>query len=66
MLNQGEKININTWGYEEDGGLFDPSDTLPGVGIAVDPTTAGNDFRILAANDEFSYTVVMSFNVINL
>jgi hypothetical protein len=66
ILNQGEKININIFGYEEDGGLFDPSDTLPGVGVAVDPTTAGNDFRITGDNGEFAYTIVMSFVVINL
>jgi len=62
----GEKIRVSLWGYEEDGGLFDPSDTLPGVAFDVDPGTAAPELRVDADNGEFSYTLVWGFSSINI
>jgi len=56
----GRPIRITVLGYEKDGGfLGDPSDTLPGFAVDLDPTTVGPEFRT-DVNDgaEFSYTVV--------
>jgi hypothetical protein len=63
LLPPGERIRITTFGFEEDGGLFDPSDQLPGFAVDVDPATAGQDFRITGGSDgaEFFYTIVLSF-----
>jgi len=60
----GGKIRLAFFGYEEDGGLFDPSDTLPGIAVDLDPITAGSEYSIPVDAGEFAYTLVWGVNVL--
>ncbi|HYI85041.1 MAG TPA: hypothetical protein VEX11_17775, partial [Acetobacteraceae bacterium] len=62
-LNGGEALVFYAIGVEEDGGLFDPHDRIPGILNRIDPFEFEGGFTIRQRNSEFDYTLHFGLDV---